>query len=228
MSQQSAGWDGWGAGTGLLLFFDAIAWSLPARHECSCCWEWCMQLNPRSLRLLILILLISPGLLGQDTASLTSTVTDATSATITDAQITVNNVGKGIHRTTSTNAAGEYLVSGLPPAHYDAAISAPGFAPYNVKNVVLGVAQTARLDAKLQVGPTILPSGINRAMRWRSFEFCRRSHLSGVKYLPSSQFGTSFPHLAAWPEVHFLAAKPACDTTTGTRERKSRFCWLVR
>jgi Carboxypeptidase regulatory-like domain/TonB-dependent Receptor Plug Domain len=115
-----------------------------------------MQLSPRSLGFFLLILLISPGLLGQDTASLTGTVTDATGATITDAQITVGNVGKGIHRTTSTNAAGEYLASGLPPAHYDIAISASGFATYNAKNVVLGVAQKARLDAKLQVGTASL------------------------------------------------------------------------
>jgi len=111
-----------------------------------------MQLIPRALGLFFLIPLLSPNLLGQDTASLTGTVTDATGATITDAEITVGNVGKGIHRTTSTNAAGEYLVSGLPPSHYDIAISAPGFATYNAKNFVLGVAQKARLDAKLQVG----------------------------------------------------------------------------
>jgi carboxypeptidase family protein len=115
-----------------------------------------MQLSPRSLGLFLLILLISPSLLGQDTASLTGTVTDTTNATITDAQITIGNVGKGIHRTTSTNAAGEYLVSGLPPAHYDIAISAPGFATYNAKSVVLGVAQKARLDAKLPVGTASL------------------------------------------------------------------------
>ena len=115
-----------------------------------------MQSSPRSLGFFLLILFTSPSLLGQDTASLTGTVTDATGATITDAQITVGNVGKGIHRTTSTNAAGEYLVSGLPPAHYDIAISAAGFALYNVKNVVLGVAEKARLDAKLQVGTASL------------------------------------------------------------------------
>jgi hypothetical protein len=112
--------------------------------------------SPRSLGFFLLILLVSPSLLGQDTASLTGAVTETTNATITDAQIIVRNVGKGIHRTTNTNAAGEYLVSGLPPAHYDVAISAPGFAPYSVKNVVLGVAQKTRLDAKLQVGTASL------------------------------------------------------------------------
>ena len=115
-----------------------------------------MQLIPRALGLFFLIPLLSPNLLGQDTAWLTGTVTDATGATITDAQITVGNVSKGIHRITTTNVAGDYLVSGLPPAHYDIAISAPGLATYNAKNVVLGVAQKARLDAKLQVGTASL------------------------------------------------------------------------
>ena len=112
-----------------------------------------MQLYLRSVEVFLLILLISPSLLGQDTASVTGTVTDATGATITDAQVTVANEDKGVHRITRTNTAGEYLVPGLPPARYDVAITAPGFAKYNAKNVMLGVAQKTRLDAKLQVGP---------------------------------------------------------------------------
>jgi hypothetical protein len=141
------------AGTGLHGVFGAIA--APCLRGSSL-FLWGVRMpSPRSLGF-FLILLVSPSLLGQDTASLTGTITDATNATITDAQIIVGDVGKGIHRTTSTNAAGEYLVSGLPPAHYDIAISAPRFAPYNVKNIVLGVAQKVRLDAKLQVGTASL------------------------------------------------------------------------
>src|SRR5512142_2071225 len=115
-----------------------------------------MRLSPPLFGTLLLILLISPSLFGQDTASVTGTVTDETGATIADAEVAVGNLGKGIHRITSTNAAGEYLVSGLPPARYDVAITAPGFATYNATNIVLGVAQKARLDAKLQVGSASL------------------------------------------------------------------------
>ncbi len=106
----------------------------------------------RCLALFVMLFGISARLLGQDTASVTGTVVDVTGAIVTNAQVTVTNLGTGIHRVTSTNAVGEYLVPGLPPAHYDVAISAHGFAKYNAKNVVLGVAQKARLDAKLQVG----------------------------------------------------------------------------
>ena len=115
-----------------------------------------MRLRPPLFGILLLILLISPSLLGQDTASVTGTVTDETGATIADAEVAVGNLGKGIHRITTTNAAGEYLVSGLPPARYDVAITAPGFAIYNATNIVLGVAQKVRLDAKLQVGSASL------------------------------------------------------------------------
>ena len=106
----------------------------------------------RYFPLFVVLFGISTRLLGQDTASVTGTVTDVSGAIVTNAEVTVSNLTAGLRRITHTNTAGEYLVSGLPPATYDIAITAPGFAKYNAKNVVLGVAQKARLDAKLQVG----------------------------------------------------------------------------
>ena len=111
-----------------------------------------MKFRRLCLPLFVVLLGISTRLLGQDTASLTGTITDVTGAMVTDAQVTVSNLAAGLRRVTRANTAGEYLVSGLPPATYDIEISAPRFARFNAKNVVLGVAQKARLDAKLQVG----------------------------------------------------------------------------
>src|SRR5436305_14739705 len=110
-----------------------------------------MQLSLRPVSLFLLTLLLPPRLLGQDTASITGSVTDATGAKITTAQVTVANLGKGVVRTTSTNTTGEYLVSGLPPAHYDVAITVPRFTAFNANNVFLGLAQMVRLDVRLQV-----------------------------------------------------------------------------
>src|SRR6266536_3930716 len=111
-----------------------------------------MQSRISLLGLLLLGLAISRNLLGQDTASLTGTVTDATGAVITDAQVSVTNLGHGVHRVTVTNTAGEYLVPGLPPAPYDLTITAAGFRKYEAKSIVLRVAQKARADAILPVG----------------------------------------------------------------------------
>jgi hypothetical protein len=104
------------------------------------------------LKLLALSLAISARAFAQDTASITGTVTDPTGASIPNAQIAVENREHGIHRTTLTNNAGEFLVSGLPPGSYSLAIAAPGFKKYQASQLVLRVAQNARVNVPLQVG----------------------------------------------------------------------------
>jgi hypothetical protein len=90
----------------------------------------------------------------QDTASITGTVTDPSGAAVAGAPVTVVNADKGITRDASTNSTGEYFVGGLPPGHFDIIVSAPGFKKYEVKGVILAVAQRARADVALQVGAT--------------------------------------------------------------------------
>ena len=90
------------------------------------------------LTLLLFIVLTSSHFIGQDTASLTGTVTDPANAVVTNARVTVTNLGNGVYRMTGTNSAGEYLVSGFPPARYDVAIAASGLAKHEVKDLVLG------------------------------------------------------------------------------------------
>ena len=97
-------------------------------------------------------LVASSTLLAQDTATLTGTVRDISGAVIVEAQVNVINVNNGVHRTTSTNKAGEYLITGLPPARYDVIIAAPGFSTLKAQSLLLGVAQKARLESTLQVG----------------------------------------------------------------------------
>src|SRR5262252_504416 len=106
-----------------------------------------------SLGIFLFVTALSTNIFGQDTASLTGTVTDPTGAVITDAQVIVENPTNGVHRVTETNTTGEYLVDGLPPASYDLVISAAGFASYHANNIVLRVAQKARANATLQIGP---------------------------------------------------------------------------
>jgi Carboxypeptidase regulatory-like domain len=109
------------------------------------------------LRLLLLLnvfwmLALSVSLMAQDTGSMTGSVTDPTGAAVTNAQIEVGNAEHGVHRTTSSNASGEWVVPGLTPGSYDLVITAPGFKKYQAKGVVLRVAQKARVDVALQVG----------------------------------------------------------------------------
>ena len=91
---------------------------------------------------------------------------DPSGASIPDAQITIENREHGIHRMTSTNSAGEFLVSGLRPGPYSLSIAMLGFKKYQAGGIVLRVAQNARANVTLQVGAAseeIIVSGENVA-----------------------------------------------------------------
>jgi hypothetical protein len=88
----------------------------------------------------------------QDSASVTGTVRDSSGATVANAQVTVSAADRGINRETATNGDGEYAVAALPPGSYNIAVVAQGFKKYQAKDVILQVAQKARVDVALQVG----------------------------------------------------------------------------
>lgn len=92
---------------------------------------------------------------GQDTASITGTVTDPSGAAVANARVTLSNPERGINRETNTNGEGEYLVGGVPPGLYKLSISAQGFNKYVAAGIILRVAQKARADAALQVGAAV-------------------------------------------------------------------------
>jgi len=92
-------------------------------------------------------------LLAQDTASLIGTVTDPTGAAVANAQVSIDNAERGVHRKLATNQAGEYSAPALPaPVPYDVTVTAQGFKKYQAKGVILRVAEKTRVDVNLQVG----------------------------------------------------------------------------
>src|SRR5579864_1915810 len=89
---------------------------------------------------------------GQDTASITGTVTDPSGAAISNAQVSIQSQEHGITRTTTTNEDWNYLISAVPPGTYQLSIAAKGFKKYEAQGVILRVAQKARADASMQIG----------------------------------------------------------------------------
>jgi len=70
-------------------------------------------MKSRALWLVVyLCLSLSLAAWGQDTASITGTVTDPSGAAVPNAQVTVSSPERGISRVTSTNGEGEYLAGG--------------------------------------------------------------------------------------------------------------------
>jgi hypothetical protein len=105
------------------------------------------------MRSALLLLLLPILLLAQsDTASLTGQVTDPSGAAVVGAKITLQNHSTGSRRVAVSDILGAYRFSLLVPGPYEITVEAEGFMQYRDNQVVLQVAQTARLDVPLQIG----------------------------------------------------------------------------
>jgi hypothetical protein len=88
------------------------------------------------------------------TTTMIGTVTDKTGAVIVDAKVTAANTGTSLQRSVTTNAQGEYRIEFLPVGEYSLTVEAAGFKKFVRSGVTLAVAETARVDAALDVGST--------------------------------------------------------------------------
>src|SRR5438128_4957855 len=102
-----------------------------------------------------LVLAIVPlRVFAQTTGQITGTVRDNTGAVVNGAKVTIRDTAKGVDRQTTSNADGEYLISGLGAGNYDISVTASGFKTFQAKAVKLDVGQKARVDVPLVVGAT--------------------------------------------------------------------------
>src|SRR2546427_5701416 len=90
---------------------------------------------------------------GQSTyGSITGLVTDPSGAAITDAQVTLTNIGTAEKRVQPTNADGLYSFVNLIPGNYKIDIEKQGFKRITREPVVVQVQQSTKIDVALQVG----------------------------------------------------------------------------
>src|ERR1700730_16758559 len=84
-----------------------------ARQHAPTCWDKGRSLTMKSHRMTLLIVLLvltfCTAAWAQDSASLTGTVTDASGAAISNAQVAVSNTAQGISRKATTNSGGDFL-----------------------------------------------------------------------------------------------------------------------
>lgn len=99
-----------------------------------------------------LVFLYGCAAFAQDTASITGTVRDASGAVVPRAEVKVVSSSIGLTRVATTNADGAYLAPGLPAGTYDLSVTALGFKVFQAKQIVVQVAEKARVDVTLQVG----------------------------------------------------------------------------
>jgi len=79
------------------------------------------------------------------------TVTDPTGAVMSGAAVSIHNVVTGFQRTTTTDAAGSFVLQNLPQNPYHVTITAPGFQNLN-QDVDVRSSVPVVLNAKLNVG----------------------------------------------------------------------------
>jgi outer membrane receptor protein involved in Fe transport len=86
------------------------------------------------------------------TASVTGRITDGSGAVIPGATVTIRNVATALERTTSTNDAGYYTFSLLPPGGYQMRVESQGFKVSTRSGLIFEVDQRAELNFALEIG----------------------------------------------------------------------------
>src|SRR5215831_2358514 len=100
----------------------------------------------------LLLLLASTSVFAQVNASLSGTVSDASSALIPGVEVTAKNVRTGVTDTRVTNETGSFVFPSLQPGQYTLSAALSGFQTQTYNNVTLGEGQQVRLNFNLQVG----------------------------------------------------------------------------
>lgn len=101
----------------------------------------------------ILVLLSVVVLWGQQTRGVVlGRVTDPSGATVPEAKVILANEKTGIVTSAATSTQGEYTFTNVEPGSYRVTVSSKGFETSVVREVVVFVAQTVRVDVALKVG----------------------------------------------------------------------------
>lgn len=89
---------------------------------------------------------------GQQNATVSGTITDASGAVSPRVTVSITNVNTGVKLPTVTNSTGYYQMENLVPGQYTVAAEAKGFKRAVRSAFTLEVAQVATIDLALQVG----------------------------------------------------------------------------
>ncbi len=86
------------------------------------------------------------------TATLSGTVMDQNGAVIPGVRITVISIAQGFQREVTADDEGGFVVSFLPPGNYTVKTERDGFAPAEIRDVILNVNDRVRLSIQLKIG----------------------------------------------------------------------------
>ncbi len=110
----------------------------------------------RLAALLLCIGLIATATWAQSTTdgAIGGTVADPSNAVVAGAVVTITNVGTNMVQTATTNETGGFRVGSLQPGTYTIVVSAKGFAPYKMENVIVTVGSLTPVNPHVTIGTT--------------------------------------------------------------------------
>ncbi len=98
------------------------------------------------------IFLAVPAFAQSNRATISGTVTDPDGSVVPGASVVAENPATGSKYETVTTNTGNYTISQVPVGTYNLSIELVGFGRFRQEGIRLFVGQTARIDAKLQLG----------------------------------------------------------------------------
>jgi hypothetical protein len=99
-----------------------------------------------------LILIAGPMFAQSDRGTITGTIADPAGAVIPNAPIEAKNLNTGAVYPAASTTTGNYTIGQLPAGKYQLSASVPGFKQFLQTGITVLVAQTLRIDIKLDVG----------------------------------------------------------------------------
>ena len=102
--------------------------------------------------LALLLVCALPAMAQRTSATLRGTVTDPDGASVNGAEVTIVRIETGLVRTATTNAAGDYAFSDVPPGTYQVVVEKDGFKASVIDALQINVADTRALDVALEIG----------------------------------------------------------------------------
>jgi hypothetical protein len=113
-----------------------------------------IQNRVRSISFLFVALAVSSVAWAQSsyTAAVRGVVTDVSGGAVPGATITVTESDRNVPHTVTTDSAGRYVVTALPPGRYTLSVELSGFKTYTHTNILLAVQQQATFDVSLELG----------------------------------------------------------------------------
>ena len=86
------------------------------------------------------------------TGQVVGTVMDASGAAIAGAEVTLTDTATNETRTSTSNDAGRYVFSNIPPGRYNITINKTGFRVAKLADQKVVVSETRTFDVKLEIG----------------------------------------------------------------------------